>query len=108
MPTAHLTWTDPTVLTDGTPIPPNDFADVEVFVSADGGLNYTSAGHAAPGAQAFDFELSDTGTFNFKLESKDTQTPSRLGPDSQVVSVTVALQPLAAIAAPTAVVATLV
>jgi len=108
MPTAHLTWVDPTTLTDGTAIPANDFADVEVFMSADGGQNYVNVGHAAPGAQAFDVELTDTGTFNFKLESKDTQTPSRLGPDSPVVSVTVAPQPLAAIAAPTNVTATLV
>lgn len=108
MPTARLTWTDPTQLVNSTPIPPNDFADIEVLMSADGGLNYVTAGHAAPGAQTFDVELSDVGTFNFKLNSKDTQTPSLIGPDSAVVSVTVAPQPLAAIAQPTDVKATLV
>lgn len=108
MPTARLTWTDPTTLTDGSAIPANDFADVEVFMSADGGQNYVNIGHAAPGAQTFDVELTDTGTFNFKLESKDTQTPSRLGPDSVIASVTVAPQPLAAINPPTGVIATLV
>lgn len=108
MPTARLTWTDPTTLTDGAPIPANDFADVEVFMSADGGLNYVNVGHAAPGAQTFDIELTDTGTFNFKLESKDTQTPSRVGPDSTVASVTVQPQPLAAINPPTGLAATIV
>lgn len=108
MPTARLSWTDPTTLTDGSTIPANDFADVEVFMSADGGQNYTNIGHAAPGAQSFDVELSDTGTFNFKLECKDTQVPSRLGPDSVIASVTVAPQPLAAIAAPTGLTASLV
>lgn len=109
VPKAHLTWIDPTTLDDNnTPIPANDFADVEVFMSADGGKNYVNVGHAAPGAQAFDVDLTDAGTFNFKLESKDTQVPSRLGPDSVIVSVTVPPQPLAAIAAPTNVSATLV
>lgn len=108
MPTARLTWTDPTTLTDGTTIPANDFADVEVFMSANGGLDYVNVGHVAQGIQSFDVELTDTGTFNFKLESKDTQTPSRLGPDSIVASVTVAPQPLAAINPPTNLTATLV
>lgn len=102
-----LKWTDPTTLVDGAPIPPNDFADVEVLVSIDGGLTYTNAGHAAPGAQQFQFEATDPGTYNFKLNSKDTQVPALFGPDSAVVSVVVAAPPLAAIAAPTNVAASL-
>lgn len=103
-----IKWVDPTTLVDGvTAIPPNDFADVEVQMSIDNGKTYTNVGHAAPGALQFQMELSDPGTYNFKLNSKDTQTPPQLGPDSTVVSVTVAPPPVAAIAAPTNVSASL-
>lgn len=99
-----LKWTDPTTLVDGTTaIPANDFADVEVSMSIDNGKNYTNAGHAAPGAQTFQVEIDEPGTVLFKLNSKDTQTPPTIGPDSVVVSVVIPAPPLAAIAAPTAV-----
>jgi hypothetical protein len=101
MSTVTLTWVDPTTLVDGSAIPPNDFADVEIFMSADGGLTYTNAGHVGPGTQRFEIEISDPGTFNFKLNCKDTQTPPLFGPDSAVVSVTIAAPPLAPISAPT-------
>lgn len=107
MSTVTLTWVDPATLVNGTAIPPNDFADVEVQVSIDGGKTYTNAGHAAPGAQSFQFETTDPGTYNFKVNAKDTQIPSLLGPDSAVVSVVVPAPPLAAIAAPTNVAASL-
>jgi len=103
-----LKWKDPTTLVDGvTAIPPNDFADVEVLMSIDNGQTYTNVGHAAPGAEQFQMELTDPGTYLFKLESKDTQTPAQVGPDSSVVQVTVAPPPVAAIAAPTDVTASL-
>ncbi len=103
MTTVTLTWTDPTTLADvaNTPIPPDDFADVEVSMSADNGLTYTNAGHVGPGTQKFQIEVTDPGTFNFKLASKDTQTPALIGPDSAVVSITIAPPALAPIAAPT-------
>lgn len=103
-----LKWTDPTTLADGTTaIPANDFADVEVNMSIDNGKMYTNVGHAAPGAQQFQMELTDPGTYLFKLEAKDTQTPAQLGPDSAVVQVTVPAPPLQPIAAPTNVQASL-
>lgn len=102
-----LTWKDPTTLVDGTTaIPPNDFADVEVNMSIDNGKTYANVGHAAPGAQQFQMELTDPGTYLFKLNSKDTQSPPQLGPDSVVAQVTVPASPVAAIAAPTNVTAT--
>ena len=103
-----IKWVDPVTLIDGkTAIPPNDFADVEVQQSIDNGKTYSNVGHAAPGAQQFQIELTDPGTYLFKLNSKDTQTPSTLGPDSAVVSVTVPAPPTPAIAAPTNVSASL-
>jgi len=102
-----LKWVDPTKLVDGADIPPNDFADVEVFMSIDNGQNYTNVGHAAPGAQQFQMELSDPGTYLFKLEAKVTQTPPQFGPDSVVAQVTVPAPPVGPIAAPTDVVASL-
>ena len=108
MPTAVVTWVDPTTLVDGkTAIPPNDFGLIEVQLSIDNGKTYTNVGHAAPGQQTFSMELDDPGTYLFKLNAQDTQTPATESPDSAVVSVTVAAPPLQAIAAPTNVQATL-
>lgn len=108
MPTARVTWVDPLTLVSNVPIPAGDFADVEVFMSVDNGQNYVNVGHAAPGQLHFDQEVTDPGTYLFKLESKDTQNPSTLGPDSVVVSVTVPAPALAPISAPTNVAAALV
>lgn len=102
-----LKWVDPATLVDGSAIPPNDFADVEVQMSIDNGKTYTNVGHAAPAAQQFQMELTDPGTYLFKLNAKDTQAPAQLGPDSVVAQVTVPAPPIAAISAPTNVTASL-
>lgn len=109
MPKAHLTWKDPVTRSDAsaTPLKPGDLAFILVEMSADNGQNYTDVGHAAPGQQSFDQDLTDPGTFLFKLAAVDTQTPPMTSPDSIVVSVTVPVPQLAAPNAPTEVTATL-
>lgn len=107
MSTAHITWVDPTARTDGTPLKQGDLAYIQVQMSADGGQNYAPVGHAAPGTQTFDQDLTDPGTYNFKLEAVDTQTPPAISADSVIVSVTVPQPVLAAPNVPTQVQAAL-
>jgi hypothetical protein len=109
MPKAHLTWKDPTTRSDAsaTPLKPGDLAYILVQMSADNGQNYADVGHAAPGQQSFDQDLTDPGTYLFKLDAVDTQTPPMTSADSIVVSVTVPVPSLAAPNPPTDVTAVL-
>jgi hypothetical protein len=105
---ARITWKDPIVRADGSALTPAEIAFVNVLMSADNGQNYASAGHAAAGQQSFDQEVTDPGTYMFKLEAVDTQNPPLVSADSIVVSVAIAAPALAAPGQPTDVVATLV
>jgi len=96
MATAHLTWVDPTQRTDGSALKPGELAFIEVQMSTDNGNTYSDVGHAAPGQQMFDQPLTASGTYLFKLNAVDTQTPPATSADSAVVSLTVTV----ALAAP--------
>ena len=87
MSTAKLTWKDPTTRSDGTPL--NTLAYINVLMSADNGNTYTKVGHAAPAQQQFSQDLTDAGTYQFKFNATDAQTPPLTSADSVVVSVTV-------------------
>lgn len=104
---AVVTWTDPTTRADGSPLDPSKVAFINVLMSADNGQNYESVGHAAMGQQTFTQELDDAGTFLFKLETVDTQSPAKVSADSNVVSVVVPEPELAAPNPPTNVAAEL-
>jgi hypothetical protein len=85
--TAHVTWIDPTQRTDGTPLKPTEIASILVLWSSDNGNTYVEAGHAAAGQQQFDQALPAPGTYLFKLECVDTQSPPATSADSNVASV---------------------
>jgi len=96
MTTARVTWKDPTQRTDGTAAAAADIAMIKVLMSSDNGNTYAEIGHAAAGQQQFDQDLAAPGTYLFKLEAVDTQTPPTTSADSAVASVvvTVVLPPL--------------
>lgn len=105
---ATITWSDPTERADGTPLAASEIAFIEVFQSSDNGNSYASIGHAAAGQQSFTTDdLPAGGTYLFKLETDDTQTPAAVSADSSVVSVSVAPPALAAPNAPSNVAASL-
>ena len=96
MASAKITWTDPTMRSDGTTaLTPAEIAQINVFMSSDNGNTYTNVGHAAAGQQSFTQPLTTSGTYLFKLQTVDTQTPPAISADSSVVSL-VATVPLAA------------
>lgn len=91
-----IPFTIPTQRVDGTSLAPGEIDRIEFFVSTDNGQNYVSAGHASADQTEFPFEASDPGTYLFKDQVVDTQSPPRFSPDSPVVSFTIASPPLAA------------
>ena len=89
MNTARITWKDPTQRTDGTALAPGEIAFIEVQWSSDNGNTYVDAGHAAAGQQQFDQPLPGPGTYLFKLQCVDTQSPPATSADSSIASVVV-------------------
>ena len=87
--TARVTWKDPTQRTDGTALSAAEIAYVNVQWSSDNGNTYVDAGHAAAGQQQFDQVLPAPGTYLFKLQCVDTQTPPATSADSSIASVVV-------------------
>jgi len=93
--------TAPTTRIDGNALAITDLARIEFFVSTDNGQNYVSAGHSAPDATSFNFEATDPGTYLFKAEAVDLQSPPLTSLDSAVVQFTIAPPVLAAPSPPT-------
>lgn len=94
--------TDPTTREGGGALDPSkELAFVNILMSADNGQNYASVGHAAPGQPTFEQELTDPGTYLFKADAEDLQTPALDSKDSNVVSFTVPAPALAAPSPPT-------
>lgn len=81
--------TIPTTRVDATALAATEIKQIEFLVSVDNGQNYVSAGHAAADQTEFQFEASDAGTYLFKAQTVDTQDPSRVSLDSNVVSFTI-------------------
>ncbi len=90
---AHLTWVDPTTRTDNKPLKPEDIAYIAVFMSADGGNNFVDVAHVQPGVQMFDQDLTDAGTYFFRLAAVDKQSPPRMSAYTASVSVVMPAAP---------------
>jgi hypothetical protein len=97
----NIPITDPTSRKDGKALAQTEIKEIDMLVSTDNGQNYVAAGHAAAGQANFQFDAVDPGTYLFKAQTVDTQTPALVSGDSNVVSLTVAPPVLAAPNAPT-------
>jgi hypothetical protein len=76
MKTINLTWILPTTRVDGSPLPATGIAHSVLFMSADGGVNWSEMDmFAAPETAAVVPDLID-GDYHFRLVIVDTQGKS--------------------------------
>lgn len=92
----RIQFTLPTKRADGSDLPIEEISSIRFYVSTDNGQNFAQAGSAAPGQQVFEFDAQDFGTYLFKAETFDTQTPKRDSDDSNIIAFTIETPPKAA------------
>ena len=86
MSTATLTWTPPTMRTDGTTLPPDQIAGADVFDSASSTPD-VAIGSVAGAAGSFTTDTLSVGVHNFTVITRDTTGHSSAA--SNMASVTV-------------------
>ena len=95
--TVELTWLDPSVRADGSPLSAAEIASVKVLMSADAGANFTELGSVGAGAQAFAQTDLPDGTYIFKVVVVDTQVDPK---SSSGVTIEVAVITVVVLSAP--------
>ena len=85
---ARVTWKDPTTRVDGVPGKPTEIAYIRVLMSSDSGATWADVGHVGPTIEFYDQTLDAAGTYQFKLQVVDTQSPPTVSADSAVVQIT--------------------
>jgi len=86
MATASLTWTPPTVRTDGTALPPDQIVGADVFDSASP-TPAVPIGSVSGASGSFSTDVLSVGVHNFDVVTRDTTGHSSA--DSNMASVTV-------------------
>lgn len=91
-----LSWVDPATLSDGKSIPADFFKSVDIALSADAGVNFSTIATVDPGVQTYTVQDLPPGTYQFNVTAQDA-----LGRASSVSNVIVTVAaPIPAVLSP--------